>query len=151
MTQFGPTPEVYRSPKDKATACIFSDPPMNFLKVKIDRGSAASDVGPSFDLTGTLKDLPDGRFEVGFRPNHVSLGPYAQKLAVVKGTVAVSEITGSESFVHVDVPNARWIALARGVHELQPGQTIEVYLDPSRFFVFDVDGNLLRAPHWKAA
>ena len=55
---------------------------------------------------------------------------------MVKGTVAVSEITGSESFVHVDVPNARWIAVARGVHELQPGQTIEVYLDPVEVFRF---------------
>ena len=63
----------------------------------------------------------------------------------------MSEITGSESFVHVDVPNARWIALARGVHELQPGQTIELYLDPSKFFVFERDGNLVRAPEWKAA
>src|SRR6202140_2149329 len=81
VTQFGPTPEVYRTPKDKATARIFSDPPMNFLIVNIENGSAATDVGPSLELTGTLKDLPDGRFEVGFRPNHVSLGPWRQGLA----------------------------------------------------------------------
>jgi glycerol transport system ATP-binding protein len=151
VTQFGPTPEVYRSPKDKATACIFSDPPMNFLTVNVVNGAAVSDVGLSFELTGTLNDLPDGRFEIGFRPNHVSLGPCGQGLAAVKGTVAVSEITGSESFVHVDVPSARWIAVARGVHELQPGQPIQVYLDPSKFFVFDMDGKLARAPDRRAA
>jgi glycerol transport system ATP-binding protein len=151
VTQFGPTSEVYRAPKDKATACTFSDPPMNFLTVKIENSTAATDVGPSLQPTGTLKDLPDGRFEVGFRPNHVSLGPWRQGLAAVKGTVAVSEITGSESFVHVDVPNTRWIALARGVHELQPGQAIELYLDPAKFFVFELGGNLVRAPDRRAA
>jgi glycerol transport system ATP-binding protein len=124
---------------------------MNFLTVNVVNGAAVSDVGLSFELTGTLNDLPDGRFEIGFRPNHVSLGPCGQGLAAVKGTVAVSEITGSESFVHVDVPSARWIAVARGVHELQPGQPIQVYLDPSKFFVFDMDGKLARAPDRRAA
>jgi glycerol transport system ATP-binding protein len=124
---------------------------MNFLTIRVEADSAVSDVGPSFALSGMLKDLPEGRFEVGFRPNHISLSPYREGLAPVQGSVAVSEITGSESFVHVDVQNARWIALARGVHELQPGQKIAVYLDPSRFFVFDVNGNLVRAPDWKVA
>lgn len=27
MTQFGPTPEVYRQPQDATTARVFSDPP----------------------------------------------------------------------------------------------------------------------------
>jgi glycerol transport system ATP-binding protein len=151
VTQFGPTSEVYRTPKDKATACIFSDPPMNFLTVDVERDSAASDAGPAFALTGMLQSLPEGRFEIGFRPNHVSLGPPRQGLTAVNGTIAVSEITGSESFVHIDVPGARWIAVARGVHNFQPGQNIEVYLDSSKFFVFESSGKLVRAPYWKGA
>jgi len=34
MTQFGPTAQVYRNPKDATTARVFSDPPMNFLHVE---------------------------------------------------------------------------------------------------------------------
>ena len=33
VTQFGPTPEVYRQPADATTARVFSDPPMNFLQI----------------------------------------------------------------------------------------------------------------------
>lgn len=33
VTQFGPTPNVYRNPVDATTARVFSDPPMNFLQV----------------------------------------------------------------------------------------------------------------------
>ena len=31
VTQFGPTPRVYRQPQDATTARVFSDPPMNFV------------------------------------------------------------------------------------------------------------------------
>ena len=31
MTQFGPTPRVYRQPHDLATARVFSDPPLNTI------------------------------------------------------------------------------------------------------------------------
>ncbi|MEH6547330.1 MAG: ABC transporter ATP-binding protein, partial [Sneathiella sp.] len=34
ITQFGKTPIVYRQPINAATARVFSDPPMNFLKVR---------------------------------------------------------------------------------------------------------------------
>ncbi|NIY97154.1 ABC transporter ATP-binding protein, partial [Salipiger sp. HF18] len=33
VTQFGPTPQVYRQPRDATTARVFSDPPMNFLQI----------------------------------------------------------------------------------------------------------------------
>jgi len=144
LTQFGPTPQVYRFPKDRTTAQTFSDPPMNFLSVTLKDGVARSPGGVTIPAEGALKWLPDGSYDIGFRPRRLSL---TQKpgLMPVKGVVAVSEITGSESFVHVDVPGERWIALAVGVQERQPGQHIEVYLNPERFFVFAADGRLVHA------
>ena len=41
VTQFGPTPFVYRNPKDRITAQTFSDPPMNFLQNRASRGRGA--------------------------------------------------------------------------------------------------------------
>ncbi len=144
LTQFGLTPEVYRYPKDRITAQTFSDPPMNFLSVELRDGVARSRGGVSLPAAGILKWLPEGSYDIGFRPNRVALAE-APGLVLVKGVVAVSEITGSESFVHIDVPGERWIALTVGVQERQPGQPIEVYLDPARFFIFAADGRLVRA------
>jgi glycerol transport system ATP-binding protein len=62
------------------------------------------------------------------------------------GTVAITEITGSESFVHADFAGQRWVALAHGVHLLDIGQPVELWLDPARFFVFDKAGALAAAP-----
>ncbi len=58
----------------------------------------------------------------------------------------MTEITGSESFVHVDFAGLRWIALAHGVREERVGEPLEVWLDPHRFFVFDEAGELAAAP-----
>ena len=65
--------------------------------------------------------------------------------------MAITEITGSESFIHVDFAGERWVALAHGVHDLAIGQPVELYLDPSRFFVFDAVGALAAAPGMRQA
>jgi glycerol transport system ATP-binding protein len=58
----------------------------------------------------------------------------------------VSEITGSESFVHVDYGVVRWVAVAGGVHEIEPGSEIDTFVDPARVFVFTEAGALAAAP-----
>jgi glycerol transport system ATP-binding protein len=64
----------------------------------------------------------------------------------VTANVAVTEITGSESFVHLDFNGQRWIALVHGIHHLEPGSAVEVFLDPSRFYVFNDNDALVAAP-----
>ncbi len=54
--------------------------------------------------------------------------------------VAVTEITGSETFVHLDHGADRWIALVEGVHRLSPGDQVPVWLDPGDVYIFDADG-----------
>jgi hypothetical protein len=43
----------------------------------------------------------------------------------------VTEITGSETFVHLDHHGEPWVGLIHGVHELELGQELKVYLDPT--------------------
>jgi glycerol transport system ATP-binding protein len=147
ITQFGPTVEVYRKPNSLETARIFSDPPINTLTIQKTGGILASP-GAQLKLpsTGLFASLPDGSYTIGFRPNHLFLMRPGPEAVAVTGTVAITEITGSESFIHVDFADQRWVALAHGVHDLDIGQPVELYLDPSRFFVFDASGGLAAAP-----
>jgi glycerol transport system ATP-binding protein len=62
------------------------------------------------------------------------------------GRVSVTELSGSESFVHVDIGSATWVCLVRGVHEWEPGAPADVYVDMRRAFAFDADGALASAP-----
>ena len=146
ITQYGPTVDVYRSPHDRRTAEVFSDPPMNFLSVTVDAGGIKTASGETIAASGTLAGLPSGHYQLGFRPSNVYLSAANGAAVPMRGSVAVSEITGSESFIHIDTSAGRWIALTPGVRDVEPGQPIEVFLDPARFFVFASDGGLVRAP-----
>jgi glycerol transport system ATP-binding protein len=147
ITQFGPTLEVYRRPNSLVTARIFSDPPMNTLLVEKSEGMLhATDGALSLPASGLFAGLDDAVFTVGFRPNHLYLRRPKAEAVAITARVAMTEITGSESFVHVDFAGERWVALARGVHDLAIGQPVELYLDPGRFFVFDAKGVLAAAP-----
>ena len=145
VTQFGPTLEVYRRPIDLVTANAFSDPPLNTMAVQKLGGQIRLPTGPA-PAMGTLASLVDGRYTIGFRPDHLHLTRPAGEAIALLGKVAVSEITGSESYVHVDIGELRWVAFARGVHKFDPGASLEVYVDPACLFVFDQHGTLAAAP-----
>ena len=64
--------------------------------------------------------------------------------------MTITEITGSESFVHLDFADARWVMLAPGVHDFEPDETVEVFIDPRHLMVFDATGALGgRASGWR--
>lgn len=146
VTQFGPTIEVYRRPVDRITAEIFSDPPMNFVAAEVAQGAARLPGDVTLPCTGPLAGIEEGSVTLGFRPNHLHLRRLDGDAVSIHATVRVVEITGSESFIHVRHAGGDWIALAHGVHELQPGHPVELYLDPHRMFVFGADGRLVAAP-----
>ncbi|UWQ22077.1 ABC transporter ATP-binding protein [Jannaschia sp. W003] len=149
VTQFGPTAEVYRRPADAVTARVFSDPPMNFVDVE-KRGGAIR-LGDGEHAASLGEGLPDGRYRAGFRPNHLGLEP-APGAIRFDTTLGVTEITGSETFVHLDHAGERWVGLVHGVRSLRPGQPLPVYLDPSRVYLFAEDGRLAAtAPYAEAA
>jgi glycerol transport system ATP-binding protein len=152
VTQFGTTVEVYRRPNSLETARIFSDPPINTLTVHKSGGMLGSAAGDlKLPASGLFAGLRDGTYTIGFRPDHLFLARPGPEAVAATATVALTEITGSESFIHIDFAGQRWVALAHGVHDLSIGQPVEVYLDPGRFFVFDSAGALAAAPGLKRA
>ena len=66
--------------------------------------------------------------------------------AALPGKVELAEISGSDTFVHVDTRVGELIAQLTGVHQLTLGAPVCLYLNPARVHVFDGDGDLLVAP-----
>lgn len=152
VIQTGPTAEVYRRPESATAARVFSDPPMNFMGFRKSGTEITFDAGPRAPAPPALAHLGDGAYVAGFRPNHLQIeapGPDALAFPVrVSGT----EITGSETFVHVDLGDARWVSLAHGVHDIPDGAERSVYVDPAHIYVFDAEGRLIgAAPYAEAA
>jgi glycerol transport system ATP-binding protein len=66
---------------------------------------------------------------------------------VFPATVTVTEITGSESFVHMTREDLNWVAVLHGVHEFEPGHALDAVLDPDNIFVFETaTGRLVASP-----
>ncbi|MBI1206501.1 MAG: ATP-binding cassette domain-containing protein [Azospirillum sp.] len=144
VTAFGPTIEVFRRPNTLTTAQVFSDPPLNTIAAdKRDGGFYFGSI--AVPAAGALAGLPDGGYTIGFRPEHLYPDRPAHTAVEIAARVVITEITGSESFVHVAFAGRRWIALAHGVHDLAIDQTVSLFLDPARFLVFDRGGALAAA------
>jgi len=143
VTQFGPTPQVYRKPVNATTARVFSDPPMNFLSVTKSDGRLGFGDGQSTELPLSARDIADGPYLAGFRPNHVEIERHVANAMEFRTTLTVTEITGSETFIHLDHHGERWVGLVHGVRDLKLGAPLTAYLDPAHMYLFAQDGQLV--------
>ena len=146
VLQAGETPKVYRHPETLRVAQVFSDPPLNIVGIEKKSGSVRYAGGIEAPASGLYSRLDDGAYRVGFRAHQLAIANGMAGRHAFPATVTVTEITGSESFVHLHRADANWVAVLQGVHEFEPGQALEAVLDPDNVFVFDAGGRLVASP-----
>ncbi len=141
LLQYGPTAEVFHKPKSIRVARAFSDPPMNLV--------ASASVRP--ELVEGLRQAQPERVD-GAGP--VTLGIRASALHVdarpgdvaLPGRVELAEISGSDTFVHVDTAAGELVAQLTGVHFFELGAHVTLHVHPTHVYVFGADGALVVAP-----
>ncbi|MFT3973505.1 MAG: ABC transporter ATP-binding protein [Amaricoccus sp.] len=142
VTQFGATPTVYRQPRDAITARVFSDPPMNFVPC-VKRGATVTfGAGQAVAASGPLAAIPDGSYRAGFRANHLDVAARRGDAVAFDCTLTGSEITGSETFLHLVHGAETFVGLLKGVHALPAGERLTVWIDPAYVYLFDAEGRL---------
>jgi glycerol transport system ATP-binding protein len=135
ITQMGPTLDLYRRPRDLVTAKTFSDPPLNTVSAQGAGWSRA----------------PAGAATLAFRPHHLRPGIGPGGALPFRVRVISTEITGSESFIHVDFGHERWVMLAQGIHVHPAGAELEAHVEPAHVMSFDAAGQSLDPPLREAA
>jgi glycerol transport system ATP-binding protein len=143
VTQFGSTIEVYRRPADLVTARTFADPPLNVLEVVKQAGVFRGNGSADLSVPAHLADIADGPVTIAFHPHHLSLSPQTPNAPRLRARTLISEITGSESFVHLDFAGARWVMLSAGIHDIDPDAEIDVFLDSRHLMAFGGDGRAI--------
>jgi glycerol transport system ATP-binding protein len=143
LVQFGPTPHVYHRPLHIDAARVFSDPPLNELAIDNRAGHIHFSDHHSAPATGVLSTLAEGSYTLAFRADIMSLAQPLPASLSFAGQVSLAEISGSESFVHIDSEVGRLVCVEAGVSLLQPKQSVTVHIDATRAFVFDRDGRLV--------
>jgi glycerol transport system ATP-binding protein len=146
VLQAGATPLVYRHPDTLRVAQVFSDPPLNIIGIEKKNGSVQYAGGVQAPAAGLYARLDDGAYRVGFRAHQLEIAHGIPGRHAFHATVTVTEITGSESFVHLNRDASNWVAVLQGVHEYPPGHVLDAELDPHNVFVFDAAGRLVAAP-----
>src|SRR6201995_3397150 len=145
--QAGDTSNVYRHPETLRVAQVFSDPPLNIVGIQKTDGSVQYSGGVAAPAAGLYSRLADGAYRVGFRAHQLEIANGQAGRHAFPATVTVTEITGSESFVHLHREDADWVAVLHGVHEYEPGETLQAVLNPDNVFVFDAAGRLVASPN----
>ena len=146
IEQFGPTAQVYRKPMNAVAAHAFSDPPMNFVDCEVFGGRLVLGGRSVLDV-----DLADQPYSAGFRAHHLTLAPTSEAAVQFRARVVATEITGSETFVHLNYDRFRWVGLLHGVRALDAGNDIDVFVDPAQVFVFYESGALAYSSTWDEA
>ena len=143
LLQYGPSSEVFNKPNSLRVARAFSDPPMNLLPASGLAGGLQLDGGPVLKL-----DLPktnSRRFTVGLRASALRVRGEGNDVPLA-AKVELAEISGSDTFVHLDTPVGELVAQLTGVHYFDLGAVITLYFNPALVYVFDADGMLLLSP-----
>jgi len=146
ILQVGQTASVYRRPDTMRVAQVFSDPPLNIVGIEKHNGSVQYAGGVQAPASGLYAGLGDGAYRVGFRAHQLEVANGIAGRHAFSATVTVTEITGSESFVHLNRDDSNWVAVLQGIHEYPPGHLLDAVLDPDNLFVFDAAGRLVAAP-----
>ncbi len=144
LLQYGPTNEVFQRPMNVQVATAFSDPPMNVLSATSSDG--VLDLGSAITIRIAQYNKASGPVSVGLRANAVTLDQGTNGVALA-ARVELSEISGSDTFIHLSTALGPLVAQVSGVQHMQLGSQTNVYLQPKRTFVFDKAGNLSHAPH----
>ena len=140
ITQFGPTSEAYRRPKDLISAQVFSDPPINTVEVE-KRGSELKLAGGIVWPAGRAAEaIRDGDYTLGIRPHHISPGKASKTSGAIEGRVIVTELSGSESVVHFEIGGRTWVSQSHGIHPFKVGETARLHADVDQSLFFDAAG-----------
>jgi glycerol transport system ATP-binding protein len=143
VTQFGETIQVYRHPLDLLTARTFADPPLNTIELVKSGGQFLLADRPILPVPAHLAAIADGPVTIGFQPHHLYLERNDHATTALSAKTLVSEIAGSESFIHLHFAGARWVMLAHGIHDIDPDHELEVFIDTRHLMAFGSDGRAL--------
>ncbi|MDB5504340.1 MAG: transporter ATP-binding protein [Tardiphaga sp.] len=146
VLQVGDTSKVYRNPETLRVAEVFSDPPLNLVGLEKRDGFVQYAGGIRAPASGLYASLLDGSYRVGFRAHQLEVANGIAGRHAFAAEVTVTEITGSESFVHLKRDASNWVAVLQGVHDFPPGHQLDAVLDPNNLFIFDSADRLVAAP-----
>lgn len=144
ILQKGPTEAVYRAPASVDVAHIFSEPPMNVARARLERGRLT--IGDlEIAAPGHFADRLTGECRIGLPPHRLTQRRSEGGLPLL-GRILLAEVDGFSTFTHFAAAGENWIAQVEGVDPQPLGADFRAFLDPDDLYLFDAGGALVVAP-----
>ena len=137
--------DVFEHPADTRVALIANDPAMNLIAGEKTGGMIAINQAIRMDVPRHLESLMDGRYTFGIRAADISIDKEGDLWEV-----ELSEISGSETFIHLRNGEHSIVGLLEMVKDIQIGEKISVQFDTQWLYAFDQKGDLAASPFQKA-
>lgn len=144
ILQYDILDKIYNYPQYIEVASYFSNPTMNFLEVNLVKENndyflkVTEEIKIKVD--NKLKDkLNKKEYLLGIRAQVIS--PYRQTKndIIIKGIIELVEVVGSDTELHFRYEDFHLLSLSQKIENYQIGNTIDIFIDPSKFYIFDKD------------
>jgi glycerol transport system ATP-binding protein len=134
--------EVYENPNSTKVSQITNDPAMNLFEGTVADGKVIISSEIHFALPQHCQGLPQGSYIFGLRAAAISLADGGFPF-----TVELSEISGSETFLHLKHEHVQLVGLLDSVQNFNIGETVSAQFDTAHLYAFATDGRLKSSPY----
>jgi len=141
MLQCGTAKDVFENPSNIKVAEITNDPAMNILKGNIDSNKIILNENVKFDIPNHVKQIQADTYHFGIRAGDLILDKNGFDF-----NVEISEISGSETFLHLKQDKLNVILLLEEVRNYNENEIVKINFNPEKLYVFDGKGDLLFSP-----
>lgn len=140
ILQVGAPMDLYNRPGDIFTARFIGSPEMNIIGAALRDGHANFGANAGAIRWNAAAGLPSGgerKISIGVRPQELTLSGDSQYAFLIEGTVRVAEPHGSETFVHLDLPEGSIVARAPSERTYRPGEKPSFAAEGKSVRIFD--------------
>ncbi len=140
VIQQGEPLAVFNAPASIRCAEIINDPPMNIFNGSIAKGGIQLQGGVRLPVPVYMSHLPEGPYRFGLQAADLCIGD------MIGSKVELSEISGSQTILHLRGDIGPFILYEDGVCQHAIGDTVHVNINYDRIYSFTVEGDLITAP-----
>ena len=142
VLQTGSAKEVFENPATAKVAEITNDPAMNINKGHIQDNTLVMNNYVQIQIPDQLKSIPNGDYQVGIRATDLYLDDNGFSF-----DVEISEISGSETFLHLRNNDLKCVATIEEVKTYEANEVVKINFDKSKIYLFKETGELLHSPY----
>ncbi|MDC0967521.1 ABC transporter ATP-binding protein [Alphaproteobacteria bacterium] len=142
ILQSGSAKEVFENPSSAKVAEITNDPAMNINEGLIKDNKLILNQDIIFPLPNHLKNIPQGKYLIGIRATDLYLDNQGFNF-----DVDISEISGSETFLHLHNQDIKCVATIEEVKTYEVNDRVKINFNLSKIYLFKESGELLHSPY----